>query len=185
MPGHPDARRGLTVQVGKTRLKLYRDVELLFAEAEEPSLKVGSYRHERRKRRRVWVAVESAGDTEFPGLANAVMVRQETLHLDQGRRSDNVQSGVSSLAELEPERALSSLRGHLGIEKQRLRVKEDSSRGERQLLQCHCGGAVPSLLSSGAPALLRGRCEPWLSKEPLTGRAQRLCAQPHAILITP
>ena len=40
------------------------------------------------------------------------MVRQETEHLSQGRHTESVQSGVSSLAELKVEKALWLLRGY-------------------------------------------------------------------------
>lgn len=160
-------------------------MELLFAEAVEPALTVVGKGHGRLESRRVWVSGELAGYTGFPGLASVVMVRQETLHLAQGRHSESVQYGVSSLPELEPARALSLLRGHWGIENRHFHVKDDSFREDRQVLQCHDSGAVLSLLSNAALALLHGQCELWRSKEPLTGRAQRLCAHPHAILLTP
>ena len=42
--------------------------------------------------------------------------------------------------------------------------------------------AVLSLLSNAALNLLRGECQLWRTKEPLTGRSQRLCARPISIL---
>ena len=44
------------------------------------------------------------------------------------------------------------------------------------MLGRHHRGAVMSLLSNAALGLLRGECQLWRNKEPLTGRSQRLCA---------
>ena len=91
-------------------------MELLFAEAGEPALTVVGKGHGRLERRRVWVSGELAGYTGFPGLAPVVMARQETDHLSEGRHTESVQYGVSSLAGLKPEWALGLLRGHWRIE---------------------------------------------------------------------
>ena len=80
-------------------------MELFFAEAGEPALTVVGKGHGRLERRRVWVSGELAGYTDFPGLATVVMVRQETEHLSEGRRTESVQYGVSSLVGLEPDQA--------------------------------------------------------------------------------
>ena len=157
-------------------------MELLFAEAGEPALTAVGKGHGRLQRRQVWVSGELAGYTGFPGLSSVVMLRQETEHLSESRRTESVQYGVSSLAELKPEWALGLLRGHWSIENQHFHVKDDSFREDRQVLAHHHSGAVLSLLSNAALGLLRGDCELWRSKEPLTGRSQRLCARPSSIL---
>ncbi len=157
-------------------------MELLFAGAGEPALTAVGKGHGRLERRRVWVSGELAGYTGFPGLSTVVMVRQETEHLAEGRRTESVQYGVSSLTELEPEWALGLLRGHWSIENQHFHVKDDSFREDRQVLGHHHSGAVLSLLSNASLGLLRGECQLWRSKEPLTGRSQRLCACPSIVL---
>lgn len=157
-------------------------MELLFAEAGEPALTVVGKGHGRLERRQVWVSGELAGYTDFPGPSTVVMVRQETEHLAEGRHTESVQYGVSSLAGLRPEWTLWLLRGHWSIENQHFHVKDDSFREDRQVLGHHQSGAVLSLLSNAALGLLRGECELWRNKEPLTGRSQRLCARPSSIL---
>ena len=156
---------------------------MLFAEAGEPALTVVGKGHGRLERRRVWVSGELTGYTGFPGLASVVMVRQETDHLSEGRHTESVQYGVSSLAELKPEWALGLLRGHWRIENQLFHVKDDSFREDRQVLGCHHRGTVLSLLGNAALNLLRGECPLWRTKEPLTGRSQRLCARPSSVLL--
>ena len=155
---------------------------LLFAEAGEPVLTAVGKGHGRLERRQVWVSGELAGYTGFPGLSSVVMVRQETEHLKEGRHTHSVQYGVSSLGELKPEQALGLLRGHWSIENQHFHVKDDSFREDRQVLGHHHSGAVLSLLSNAALGLLRGECQLWRDKEPLTGRSQRLCARPSILL---
>ena len=87
-------------------------MELLFGEAGEPALTAVGKGHDRLELRRVWVSGELAGYTGILGLVSVVMVCQETEHLSQGRRTESVQYGVSSLAELKAEKALWLLRGH-------------------------------------------------------------------------
>ena len=157
-------------------------MELLFADAKEPALTAVGKGHGRLERRQVWVSGDLAGYADFPGLSSVVMVRQETEHLAEGRRTESVQYGVSSLAELKAEQALGLLRGHWRIENQHFHVKDDGFREDRQVLAYHDSGAVLSLLSNAALGLLRGKCQLWRSKEPLTGRSQRLCACPSVIL---
>lgn len=165
-------------------MNLYQDVELIFAEAGEPALTAVGKGHGRLERRQVWVSEELAGYTDFPGLASVVMVRQETGYLSEGRHTKSVQYGVSSLGGLRPEWALGLLRGHWSIENRHFHVKDDSFREDRQVLGHHHSGAVLSLLSNAALGLLRGECQLWRNKEPLTGRSQRLCARPSVILPT-
>ena len=109
-------------------------MELLFADAGKPALTAVGKGHGRLERRQVWVSGELAGYTDFPGLSSVVMVRQETEHLAEGRRTESAQYGVSSFAELKAEQALGLLRGHWRIENQHFHVKDDSFREDRQVL---------------------------------------------------
>ena len=109
-----------------------------------------------------------------------IMARQTVRDNLTGRQRDNVQYGVSSLPDLAPDRALAPLRGHWEIENRLFYVKDDSFGEDRQVLQHHHSGLVMSLLRSAGLTLLRGKCPLWSDREPLTGRAQRLAAQPSA-----
>ena len=64
-------------------------------------------------------------------------------------------------------------------------VTDDSFSEDRHVLTSHRGAAVMSLLRQAALNLLRGRCALWSLEEPLTGRAQRVCARPLAVLPVP
>ena len=79
---------------------------------------------------------------------------------------------------------LGAVAGTWRIENQLFRVKDDNFREDRQVLGCRHRGEVLNLLGNAALNLRRGECRLWRTKEPLTGRSQRLCAQPHAILPT-
>ena len=96
--------------------------------------------------------------------------------------TESVQYAVSSLSNLSPLRALSLVRGHWGIENSLFHVKDDSFGEDRHVLQKHGSGEILSLLRNAAVSLLRGICSLWSAREPLTGRAQRLCAQPYVAL---
>ena len=50
------------------------------------------------------------------------------------------------------------------------------------MLHKHSSGEILSLLRNAALSLLRGVCSLWSAKEPITGRAQRLCVQPSVAL---
>ena len=128
---------------------------------------------------------ELAGYTGFPCLASVIMTRQMVRDNASGRESASVQYGVSSLSALAPERALALLRGHWEIENRLFYVKDDGFGEDRQVLQCHHSGMVMSLLRGAGLTLLRGKCQLWSEREPITGRAQRLAAQPSAIFPTP
>ena len=69
-----------------------------------------------------------------------------------------------------------------GIENRLFHVKDDSFGEDRYVLQSHHRGRVMSLLRATALNLLRGGCNLWKDPEPLTGRAQRVCARPLVIL---
>lgn len=140
--------------------------------------------HGRRERREVWVSEELATYTDFPGLTSVIRVHQVVRNNLTGRERDSVQYGVSSLSNLAPDRALALLRGHWEIENRLFYVKDDGFGEDRQVLQHHHSGLVMSLLRGAGLTLLRGNCPLWSDREPLTGRAQRLAAQPSATFST-
>ena len=72
------------------------------------------------------------------------------------------------------------MRGHFEIENRLFYVKDDGFGEDRQVLQHHHNGLMMSLLLGAGLTLLRGNCPLWSDREPLTGRAQRLAAQPSA-----
>ena len=130
----------------------------------------------------MWVSEQLCGYSEFPGLKSAIKVAKWVKYLKDGRVVESVQYAVSSLSDLSPSSALSLVRGHWSIENSLFHVKDDSFGEDRQVMQRHSSGEVLSLLRNIAVNLLRGVCALWSLQEPLTGRAQRLCAQPCAIL---
>ena len=102
--------------------------------------------------------------------------------LKDGSAAESVQYAVSSLSDLSPSRALALVCGHWGIENSPFHVKDDSFGEDRHVLQRHSSGEILSLLRNAAVSLLRGVRSLWSANEPLTGRAQRLCARPDAEL---
>ena len=150
---------------------------LLFSEVVGPDWEVNSKGNGRLEHRQVWVSGELEGYGDLPGLSSAVMVKKR---VSQGNKEpvDSVQYAVSSRRELPPWEALNLVRGHWSIENSLFHVKDDSFREDRQVLHRHHRGTVMSLLCNVAVTLLRGACDLWSAKEPLTGRAQRLAARP-------
>ena len=152
-------------------------MSLLFSDAGELDLEVNSKGHGRLEHRQVWVSGELEGYGDLPGLSSVVMVRKR---VSSGVKEpvESVQYAVSSRRELPPWEALKLVRGHWSIENSLFHVKDDSFREDRQVLHRHHRGEVMSLLRNVAVTLLRGACDLWSEKEPLTGRAQRLAARP-------
>ena len=138
--------------------------------------------HGRLENRKVWVSEQLAGYSDFPGLSSAIKIAKRVKRLKDGSVAESVQYAVSSLSNLSPIRALSSVRGHWGIENSLFHVKDDSFGEDRHVLHEHGSGEILSLLRNAAVSLLRGMCPLWSAKEPLTGRAQRLCVQPYVAL---
>ena len=126
----------------------------------------------------MWVSSELAGYTSFPGLSNVIKVTKRVKRLKQGEWVESEQYAVTSLNDIDPKGALSLVQGHWGIENRLFHVKDDSFGEDRHVMQHHGSGAVLSLLRNVALTLLRGACSLWSSKEPLTGRAQRLGVRP-------
>ncbi len=158
---------------------------MLFSEPGEPDLQVTTKGHGRLEQRAVWLSSELADYSDFPGLSNVIMVRKLVKHLKSNQLVESVQYAVTSLSHIGPRRALSLMRGHWGIENSLFHIKDDSFGEDRHVMQHHGSGAVLSLLRNIALTLLRGACSLWSSKEPLTGRAQRLDAQPSVVLLPP
>lgn len=124
---------------------------------------------------------ELADYADFPGLTSVIIARQVVLDNQTDRERDSVQYGVSSLSDLTPDRPLALLRGHWEIENRLFYVNDDGFGEDRQVLQHHHSGLVMSLFHGAGLTLLRSQCQLWSDREPLTGRAQRLAAQPSAI----
>ena len=138
--------------------------------------------HGRLENRKVWVSEQLAGYSDFPGLSSAIKIAKRVKRLKDDSVVESVQYAVSSLSDLSPSRALSLVRGHWGIENSLFHVKDDSFGEDRHVLHKHSSGEILSLLRNAAMSLLRGMCSLWSVNEPLTGRAQRLCAQPYVAL---
>ena len=130
------------------------------------------------------MSTQLAEYTDFPGLSSVIKIRKQVKHLKHGKETESVQYAMSSLSHLTPLRALSLVRGHWGIENSLFHVKDDSFGEDRHVMQQHSSGEILSLLRNVALNLLRGVCSLWSPKEPLTGRAQRLCVQPTVVLST-
>ena len=131
---------------------------------------------------KVWVSEQLAGYSDFPGLSSAIKIAKRVKRVKDGSVAESVQYAVSSLSNLSPLRALSLARGHWGIENSLFHVKDDSFGEDRHVLRERSSGEILSLLRNPAVSLLRGMRSLWSVKEPLTGRAQRLCAQPYVAL---
>ena len=114
-----------------------------------------------------------------------IKVSKRVKHLKRGEWVESEQYAVTSLSDIDPKRALSLVQGHWGIENRLFHVKDDSFGEDRHVMQHHGSGAVLSLLRNVAITLLRSVCSLWSSKEPLTGRAQRLGVQPTVALLSP
>ena len=123
---------------------------------------------------------ELADHADFPGLTSVIMARQAVRDNRTGRERDSVQYGMSSLSDLAPDLAPALLRGHWEIENRLFYVKDDGFGEDCHVLQHHRSGLVMNLLRGAGLTLLRGKCPLWSDREPPTGRAQRLAAQPPA-----
>lgn len=151
----------------------------MFAERAEPELVLIQKGHGRLERREIWASEELDGYIDFPGLKQVLMVKKRVERKTK-EPVETVHYALSSLSASRagPQRLAGLMRGHWGIENQLFHVKDDSFGEDRHVLQSHRSGTVLSLLRGSAINLLRGRCPLWSQAEPLTGRAQRLCAYP-------
>lgn len=143
--------------------------------------------HGRLERRTIRTNAELPDYLSFPGMAQVGEVKKWVRFLKSGREKETIHYLVTSLSAVraDPCRLLRIFRGHWGIENRAFHVTDDSFGEDRQVLTSHRGAAVMSLLRQAALNLLRGRCALWSPEEPLTGRAQRVCACPLAMLPVP
>lgn len=140
--------------------------------------------HGRLERREIRTSSELVGYSDFPGLRQVGEIKKRVVFLKTGEVCEDTRYLLSSL---KPEQAnaarlLGLMRGHWGIENKLFHVKDDSFGEDRHVLGSHRSGVVMSLLRGTAINLLRGDSPLWSDGEPLTGRAQRLSAQPLTVL---
>jgi len=161
---------------------------MIFTEAGPVLPKKGFVRvekgHGRLERREIRVSNDLQGYSDFPGLKQVAQVKKRVLFLKTGEVKENTEYLLTSLSaeRARPARLLSLMRGHWGIENRLFHVKDDSFGEDRHVLCSHRRGEVMSLLRAAAINLLRGRSQLWNDEEPLTARAQYICAQPLAAL---
>ena len=143
--------------------------------------------HGRLERRTIRTNAELPDYLSFPGMAQVGEVQKWVRSLKSGGEKASTHYFVTSLSaeRAGPCRLLRLFRGHWGIENCSFHVTDDSFGEDRHVLTSHRGAAVMSLLRQAALNLLRGRCDLWSPAEPLTGRAQRVCARPLALLPVP
>ncbi len=140
--------------------------------------------HGRIERREIRTNRELKDYLTFPGLEQVGQIRKRVHFPAKGKRKQTIHYFVTSLPpeRAGPQRLLGLFRGHWGIENRAFHVSDDSFGEDRHVLGSHAGASVMSLLRQAAIALLRGRSTLWSDAEPLTGRAQSVCARPLALL---
>jgi predicted transposase YbfD/YdcC len=140
--------------------------------------------HGRIERREIRTNRELKEYLAFPGMEQVGQVKKRVRFPANGKQKDTTHYFVTSLApeKAGPERLLGVFRGHWGIENLAFHVADDSFGEDRHVLASHAAAAVMSLLRQAAINLLRGRSVLWSEAEPLTARAQRVCARPLATL---
>ena len=141
--------------------------------------------HGRLERREIRVSSDLAGYSGFPGLKQVAEVKKRVVFLKTGEVKQTTEYLLTSLSveRARPARLLGFMRGHWGIENRLFHVKDDSFGEDRHVLCSHRGGELMSLLRATAINLLRGRSQLWNDEQPLTGRAQCICAHPLAALV--
>ena len=139
--------------------------------------------HGRLERREIRVSSELAEYSDFPGLKQVAEVMKRVVFLKTGDVEENREYVLTSLLakKAQPERLMALMRGHWGIENRLFHVKDDTFGEDRHVLCSHSSGEVMSLLRAAATNLLRGQSHLWANHEPLTGRAQCICARPLAV----
>ena len=75
-------------------------------------------------------------------------------------------------------------RGHWGIENRLFHVKDDSFGEDRHVVQRRRSGINLSALRNAALMLLGGSSRLWRPDEPMTARAEYVCAHPLGIFTT-
>ncbi len=136
------------------------------------------------ERREIRTSTALCDYSSFPGLKQVAEVRSWVVTLKTGELQESTHYLVSSLSatQADARRLLHLMRGHWGIENRLFHVKDDSFGEDRHVLQAHTSGTLVGLLRGTAVNLLRGRCALWRDQEPLTGRAERVAANPMAVL---
>jgi hypothetical protein len=142
--------------------------------------------HGRLERREIRTNRELKDYLSFPGMEQVGEIRKRVRFLKSGQEKATTHYFVTSLApdEAGPPRLLDVFRGHWGIENRSFHVTDDSFGEDRHVLTSHRSAAVMSLLRQAALNLLRSRSEWWGESEPLTARAQQVCARPLEVLPT-
>jgi hypothetical protein len=126
--------------------------------------------HGRIERREIRTNGELPEYMTFPGMAQVGQVKKRVRFVKSGKHKAG------------PDRLLGVFRGHWGIENRAFHVTDDSFGEDRHVLQSHGAAAVMSLLRQTAINLLRATSSLWSEDEPLTARAQSVCARPLAVL---
>ena len=142
--------------------------------------------HGRLERREIRTNSELKDYLAFPGMEQVGQIRKRVRHLRSGKQQETTHYFVTSLTrkQADPRRLLRLFRGHWGIENRLFHVSDDSFGEDRAVLASHRGAELMSRLRHVALNLLRGQSELWSAAEPLTARAQRICARPLAVLAT-
>lgn len=140
--------------------------------------------HGRLEQRTIRVSEALVGYSAMPGLAQVAEVRTRVTTLKTGEAREHLRYLFTSLpaSRTSPAELLALSRGHWRIENARFHVKDDSFGEDRHVLARCRPGEVLCGLRNAAMTLLRGRCELWADKEPMTGRSQYLAAHPATIL---
>jgi predicted transposase YbfD/YdcC len=140
--------------------------------------------HGRIERREIRTNGELPEYMTFPGMAQVGQVKKRVRFVKSGKHKETTHYFVTSLVpeKAGPDRLLGVFRGHWGIENRAFHVTDDSFGEDRHVLQSHGAAAVMSLLRQTAINLLRATSSLWSEDEPLTARAQSVCARPLAVL---
>jgi len=142
--------------------------------------------HGRIERREIRTNSELQDYMAFAGMEQVGQVKKRVRLVKSGKQKETTHYFVTSLApeKADPRRLLGVFRGHWGIENRAFHVADDSFGEDRHVLTSHAAAAVMSLLRQAAINLLRGTGTLWSEDEPLTARAQSVCAHPLAVLPT-
>ena len=140
--------------------------------------------HGRIERREIRTNRELKDYLPFPGMEQVGQIQKRVSFPKRKQQKQTTHYFMTSLSpeKAGPSRLLCLFRGHWGIENQAFHVTDDSFGEDRHVLGSHASAAVMSLLRQAAIALLRGRSTLWRDDDPLTARAQSVCARPLAVL---
>jgi predicted transposase YbfD/YdcC len=161
---------------------LFSDPESVpYLEGPEVTVEKG---HGRIERREIRTNRELKEYLPFPGMEQVGEVKKRVRCVKSGQQKETTHYFVTSLTpeKADPSRLLRVFRGHWGIENRAFHVTDDSFGEDRHVLTSHAAAAAMSLLRQAAINLLRGVSALWSADEPLTARAQSVCARPLAAL---